>query len=402
MKRNKILVISYSNPDLVPTLINSVWLLGKEDFVCHLSCFFRGKNFHVDYGFEAKTFRLDHSTQEWPKLLHLKIMQRVYFLIRSILLFKENRYCLTIAHGYQSLYCALALKFLFKTKVMYYCPDVYPLNTVGLLDRFFKLIEKRFAKYVDFIWTPDNRKASFLFHDASLQEYPSVILNAQLKEFSSDIDSESQTHQLYNDLKEQGIYAEKVIIRAGAIGGDGGIETTIEALKSLPTNVVFVLCGNPQDEYRNYLKHYINDREMQKRVILFDSVPYDKWFSYIRASHVGHLLEDVSVGEAAKYNSPLAANRFFMYIRAGLPVLAPRDAEIMKAMSDDGQSCGYCVETSNVEMIKNALNDLLFNKEEFNKCSTKSLDLFNTKLNFEYQFRPALNWIENFEVKQNK
>jgi len=125
-----------------------------------------------------------------------------------------------------------------------------------------------------------------------------------------------------------------------------------------------------------------------ERVISAGEVPDGEWFALLGAADVGLALWTPRMktdSDASRYNTPLAWNRLYWYLAAGLPVVAGGHDELRAFITETG--AGVFVRDVHAASLAEAVRDLLLRRTEF---SARAAEAFHDSFNFESQMAGVL------------
>ena len=174
---------------------------------------------------------------------------------------------------------------------------------------------------------------------------------------------------------------KKVLLIQGiGINENRGAEEAVLTMQFLPDyfNLYFIGSGT----IINKLKKMVREFKLEGKIIFLDVLPYQQMMKYTRQSYLGLIFEKIYFNDEHMFALP---NRFFDYIKAGIPVLSSKAVEI-KALIDKYNIGGF-IDTFEPEQIAERI------KEISNDPGTYDLWKQNTK-----QAADELCW-ENEEIK---
>lgn len=272
--------------------------------------------------------------------------------------------------------------------------DVPSALSIGKFDQFILKNALDKLAFFDIVWGSDVLKANWISENSKLKRLAKVCHNCPSINYFVGFEKREAREWLVNRLQLEEIAVtikSTILLRAGAVGNYGGIEETILALKSLPEQVIFVLMGRPEKEYKNHLLSYIKMHCMQQRVFLFDRPDDVTWKRILLGSDIGHLIhvrpdENIKASDFFDLNSSLSNNRLFQYMAAGLPILSYKDFRMKKIYYEVD-----CFEQVDVGKLKLSLIEqllILVNNEELRLMKGENGRLhFMLKYNWESQFK---------------
>ena len=270
----------------------------------------------------------------------------------------------------------------------------------GFFDRFLNSIAFRNSKSCYLKIASDHQKAALFQVFGKLTDLPIVLHNCSKLDYFERYKKEDCKQWLHNLLIPLNIFVNKdtiFLLRAGAIGNYGAIEETILAMKKLPQELIFILMGRPENNYKNYLLDFIKANKMTNRVWLFDRPNDVEWKKILLACDIGHLIHvrpDDNSRIAAVYdlNSSLSNNRLFQYMSVGVPILSYSDKRLDKIYQEIN-----CFSVINVENLQESIFEHLiilagsrYKRIVLGKNATQA---FMKEYNWENQFEKVINII---------
>lgn len=325
----------------------------------------------------------------------------VYYKIKILKILGTERPDMIVSFMFRPI-AAIPKKYLNKTISCIY--DIPPVKFIGRLDRYIVSIAWKKLKYCKLIWASDEYKAVLVKSYADLSKLPIICHNCPPLNYFSNLNKAEQRKWLVDFLKKKKLSVSDdtiILLRAGAIGEYGGIEETLGALQKAKTNIVFILMGRPTDHYLLNLKKLIKKLNLINNVVVLNRPDDDLWKKILISADIGHLIhvEPKDQGyhsENFKLNSSLSNNRLYQYLSAGLPIISYND-ERMALLYQEINSF-FRVKQSNMEESLIQLFKYEFkDKTRLNKYSLNALKAFSKKYNWEFQFFPIFNLID--EIK---
>ncbi len=117
---------------------------------------------------------------------------------------------------------------------------------------------------------------------------------------------------------------KKILIMQGAgLNENRGAEEAVLMMQFLPRefNLYFIGRGT----ILHTLKQMVSELKLQQQVKFVDVLPYNEMMEYTRQSFLGLIFEKIDYNEEHMFALP---NRFFDYMKAGIPVLTSKAIEI--------------------------------------------------------------------------
>lgn len=230
--------------------------------------------------------------------------------------------------------------------------DVVPLKDTGKFDRFIFALGWKRLRQADVVWSSDRYKAELVQKFGELPTLPIVCHNCPPLNYLPE-PSWPRDGWLRAELRRQGGAIGDdgcIVLRAGAVGESGGIEATLEAMRQLPSNFVFLMMGRPTREYRDKLLRIIAEIGLQRRAFFWERPSDEIWKQALLGADIGHLVHGpFAPGRMMRLyelNSSLSNNRLFQYMAAGLPILSYDDPRMQSIHTE--VSCFRVLRTSHL------------------------------------------------------
>ena len=122
---------------------------------------------------------------------------------------------------------------------------------------------------------------------------------------------------------------KKILLVQGiGINENRGAEEAVLTMQYLPDdfNLYFIGSGT----IINKLKKMVHKLKMEEKIFFIDVLPYEQMMRYTRQAYLGLIFEKIYFTDEHMFSLP---NRFFDFIKAGVPVLSSKAVEI-KALID--------------------------------------------------------------------
>lgn len=210
--------------------------------------------------------------------------------------------------------------------------DIHPMEFAGRLDRHIVKHGWNRIRHTDTVWCSDPHKAELTLQSGSLIETPMVCYNCPKRNYLPDsgVDRDTWLRQkLIADGASIGPTGGSILLRTGALGEGGGVFETLEAMRTLPEDFIFVVLGRPSTSYKAELFKRIQDLGLVRRAILFDRPSDEVWKLALQGADIGHLIHGGFVSPNLRrlfeLNSSLSNYRLFHYMAAALPILSYDD-----------------------------------------------------------------------------
>jgi len=114
-----------------------------------------------------------------------------------------------------------------------------------------------------------------------------------------------------------------LIIQGVGINENRGAEEAVEMMQFLPDEFLLLFIG--RGTIIEKLKQMVKELNLENKVQFIDVLPYHQMMNYTRQSFLGLIFEKIDFTDEHNFALP---NRFFDYIKAGIPVLSTKAVEI--------------------------------------------------------------------------
>jgi len=210
--------------------------------------------------------------------------------------------------------------------------DIPALEYSGLLDSVIIRAGWRRLAQADLVWASDAFKVQLAQQIGQLPTLPLVCHNCPPRDYLPE-PAFARDPWLRGQLRQQGATLGEsggcVLLRAGAIGEHGGIEETLEAMRDLPLDYVFLMLGRPTEAYKQRLVSRIAALRLERRAFFWDRPNDEVWKKALQGADIGHLIHGPFppgyMTRLYELNSSLSNNRLFQYMAAALPIIAYDD-----------------------------------------------------------------------------
>jgi glycosyltransferase involved in cell wall biosynthesis len=132
------------------------------------------------------------------------------------------------------------------------------------------------------------------------------------------------------DAKPPAVPADKkiLIIQGMGINEHRGSEEAVEMMQYLTSEFILYFIG--KGTVIDKLKQMVKTLKLEEKVVFIGVLPYAQVMGYTRQSYLGLIFEKIDYTDEHNFALP---NRFFDYIKAGIPVLSSKGVEL-KAVID--------------------------------------------------------------------
>ena len=122
---------------------------------------------------------------------------------------------------------------------------------------------------------------------------------------------------------------KRILLMQGiGLNENRGAEEAVEMMPFLATDYILYFIG--RGTILQKLKDMVVQLRLEERVFFLGVLPYDEMMAYTRRAYLGLIFEKIDFNDEHMFALP---NKFFDYIKAGLPVLSSKAIEI-KAIID--------------------------------------------------------------------
>lgn len=274
--------------------------------------------------------------------------------------------------------------------------DIPSLTDAGRLDRGIIKTGWRHLNKAQVVWASDVYKAGLAKEFGKLTQTPIVCHNCPTLDYLPQLEW-PRDKWLRTELRRQGASIGEtggcILLRAGAAGEYGGILETLEVMRELPDDYVFVILGRPSFSYQKKLLGVINSLKLQRRAFIWVNSPDDIWKKALRGADIGHLIQGPFPPGKMKrlydLNSSLSNNRLFQYMAAGLPIVSYDDPR-MRAIYDE-ILCFRIVRQNDLQSdLQKVLEEMGVNSALRQELGIAARSAHVSRYNWENQFEKVL------------
>ncbi|HUS00825.1 MAG TPA: glycosyltransferase [Chitinophagaceae bacterium] len=135
-----------------------------------------------------------------------------------------------------------------------------------------------------------------------------------------------------------------LLIQGIGINENRGAEEAVLTMQFLPEDFNLYFIGTGTIITR--LRKMVRELKLEGKIIFLDVLPYQSMMKYTRQSFLGLIFEKIHFNDEHMFSLP---NRFFDYIKAGIPVLSSKAVEIKAVI--DKYNIGDLIDTFKPEQI---------------------------------------------------
>ncbi len=192
--------------------------------------------------------------------------------------------------------------------------------------------------------------------------------------------------EVYNDAP---LYAAKKILVMQGIGinENRGAEEAVLTMQFLPDD--FNLCFIGSGTILTKLKQMVHDLKLEQKVMFIDVLPYNEMMKHTRNCFLGLIFEKISVSDEHLFALP---NKFFDYIKAGIPVLSSKAVEI-KSIIEQYQVGDFIDGFDPIEISKKIIS-ISENKNLYNVWKNNTA-IASAELNWENEEKILIEFMKH-------
>lgn len=181
---------------------------------------------------------------------------------------------------------------------------------------------------------------------------------------------------------------KKILIMQGiGLNENRGAEEAVEMMKYLPDDFNLYFIGRGTVLHK--LKKMVTDLKLQNKVVFIDVLPYNQMMEYTTKSFLGLIFEKIDVSDEHKFALP---NKFFDYMKAGIPVLSSKAVEI-KAIVDEYKVGGF-IDSFEPGKIAEKVLQISTNIETYNTWKQNTITVAN-EFCWENEEVKLINFMQN-------
>jgi glycosyltransferase involved in cell wall biosynthesis len=229
----------------------------------------------------------------------------------------------------------------------------------------------------------DAGRARIYQSQAGLRDSPKVVMNCPRRM------AQVPASPLRQELAAAGWAAGRAVCYLGSIGVDQGLLPAARSMRHWPENAVFVLIGDSSADVREQILKAAGEAQAENRVLFLGARPHSEALALVAGAELG--LSLIQPHTQNWRHSAGAINKRFEYIALGVPQVSndgPGVRDILEA-----NQCGLCADPDQPEAIGRAVRQLLDVPEQRRLFSANARSCHLDRFNYEFQFRPVLEWI---------
>lgn len=381
----KILMVTYSDPDIYSPIINSARLLSRNGYQVHILGYYRGRANTVDYGDGIFLIRGNDPPGNWPDTI-IKKIAGFYNLKRKIAqLLRTNFYCLVIGHDSIGFWAVAKICLPAKIPIIYHCHDFVHFSKSCVFNLKFSNIiasvSSKLSRSANAVIFPEQSRAAWATLTWRLSCPVLVVANAPLKQPLRKSDT------LKKMFIKNGFEPEYIIVRKGAISFDHGLKETIEAMALCPSNWGLALIGYGDI---NGIRELAKKNGVDRQIIFTGFIPYDSTWDLISSADVG-----LSIYRPSDINTIMlatASQKVFEYMACGIPSIAYGKFDFLNLARET--SAIYIINSITSEVIADGLKEVLSNKAAYNNFCVNAHIAHSNIFNYEVQYGPVIKLID--------
>lgn len=265
----------------------------------------------------------------------------------------------------------------------------------GEMARFVKPIisyfERVLIKKVDGILTVDSRSGWLRDYYRNMHGEVQVLWNLP----SLDDDPREEEIESLSPLYR----GRHVVTYVGGLmrskGLDVGIQVAALVRRRFP-DVLFEFIG-PWQQDRKEVDRTVSSLNLEQHVRFVELMPYRDMLARLSFASVGLALHQND--DSHKYVGTGNGRKFFSYMQAGVPVIAPSFGDLGKVVEDVG--CGVRVDTSSPEAVASGVCDYLQHSSKAEKAGKRGRTVFEKQLNWEKESGKFLSFLRHLLSKDS-
>jgi glycosyltransferase involved in cell wall biosynthesis len=257
----------------------------------------------------------------------------------------------------------------------------------GILQWLLEVVENRLVARADHVFTVDS------VNDALERRYERFNKNVTVIYNVPDIDVDVD-ESLVCELREA--YGnECVLTYVGGIMWEKGSLRMVDVVNELSHKLAvrLVLVGRFKNSEAE-VRQIIRDNELESTVDIIDWVPFEEMLAYLHVSDIALALHQPTEFYQI-YPSKGTGAKFFNYMQASLPIVAPEFGEIGDVVSETG--CGVLVDTTDTAAVVAAIQDLVEGDPPLDEIGARGRAAVDESYNWDDEKRKVRRVYDVFE-----
>jgi glycosyltransferase involved in cell wall biosynthesis len=387
MKKQKIGIVVYSNPDHYPPTINAVHELSESFDIILI-----GRNQEIgnwNYPDNVTVHRLGNysSVKERGRMSFVqKITEYISFTNESKNLLNKN---VSLIYAYEP-WAYVAVNIIniiwFHPKpIIYQIHELHDSSSLTSLFGWIQKLEKAWINNALVVILADKDRSEIYQKKLSVDRKPIVVPNFPRKKFYQ-INQENNNY--FEELIEKRFVTRKILLQ-GAISPDSSMLELVESLTELSSKYTLKFIGFiTRDNYETLTK-LVNQREVVSQVEYCDPVSYDELPHHTWSASIGTCLYKKT--SSNHHLSVTSSNKIYEYAACGLPAILSDYPNYRKYLSQE--SWVRFVDPEDPKAIALAIQEVFSDFGTYRNMCLASREAFETKFNYETVFEPVVSRI---------
>jgi len=222
------------------------------------------------------------SNHRVPRIVFLTFFKMIKFWYLSAKVIRQGDYDYIHCNDLEMLGVLFFLPKIYHRRVIYDAHELYPerFSIERYLIRYmiWSLIERILIKRVKTVIVPELYRAKYLKRKYKLKKTPEVLNN--FPKYQAIIPRNLRNELNISDKK-------RIICYQGVIKANREIEVIIESLRYLPDEFILILFGYAYKDYLKNLKEFVEEKDLENRVIFYGAVTPQELLHSISQCEVG-------------------------------------------------------------------------------------------------------------------
>lgn len=250
--------------------------------------------------------------------------------------------------------------------------------------KLWQIIEGLLVSRMDGVMTLDSRQGWLAQHYRRWNPLVQVIWNVPSRAMDPDAGEINALAAEYD--------GRKIVTYIGGLMREKGLRVSLEVaaqVKDRHPDVLFEFIGPMKDD-KLIIEKMVVDLGLINHVRFLGVLPYRQMLAHLHFAQVALALHQQE--RTYTYVSCGTGRKFFTYMQAGLPIIAPNFGEI--GLIVKREECGLLIDTTKPEEINQAILYLLNNPEKAKQMGEKGRQAFLKTYNWEKEKQKYLNFLE--------